>query len=480
MTIALLVAAAAGLAACSEAERGPVRVVAIGLPPALVEPNREPLSPAAALLLDAAAQGLVRFDAAGEIEPALAQSWIVTDEGRRYTFRLRRTTWAAGGPVTARQVVERLQAALGRNSRNPLRPILGSIERVEAMTDQVLEIRLLSPNANFLQLLAQPELAILRDGQGTGPYRIGGAVEGAVRLVPPVPEDEEEGARPGTPDILLAGGSAARALASFRNGRTDLVTAGTIGDLPVLTAADIAGDRIIFDPAPGMFGLAFDSGSGALAEPALRQALSMAIDRDGIAARFGIPALQMRASIVAPGVDELPAPAQPDWAGTPPEQRRARAAGIVREAAAAGPLRLRIAVPDGPGYRIVFAHIRRDWRMIGVEAVRVPAGAPAELRMVDTVAPAELGSWYLRPFLCGQSPVCDEAATKALEGARVAATPAERQALLGQADAALTNVAAFIPLGSPLRWSLRSDRLNAFSVNPFARHTLTELTRRKN
>jgi len=178
-------------------------------------------------------------------------------------------------------------------------------------------------------------------------------------------------------------------------------------------------------------------------------------------------------------VDEVPAPAQPDWAGAPIAQRRSRAAGIIAANVDTTPFRLRVAVPDGTGYRIVFAHIRRDWRAIGVEAVRVPAGAPAELRLVDSVAPAEIGRWYLRPFVCGESAVCDEAATALLEAARTAA-PAERQALLAQADAALTAITAFIPLGSPLRWSLVSERLNGFRVNPFARHSPTELIERRN
>lgn len=478
-----LLAALAGLVAalpgCGEVETGPVRVVAIGAPPALANPSREPLSPAAALLLDATAQGLVRFDAAGEIEPALAQSWIITDEGRRYTFRLRRTTWSGGEPVTARQVVERLQAVLTRNSRNPLRHILGSIERIEAMTDQVLEIRLRSPRANFLQLLAQPELALLNQGQGSGPYRIADSANGALRLVPPTPDDEEEGPDATTPHILLSGASAARAIAAFRNEAADFVTGGTLGDLPVLAAGDVAADRIVFDPAAGLFGLAFATAEGPLGTAPLRQALAMAIDREAIAARFAVPALQLRTSIVAPGVDELAAPAQPDWAAAPFDQRRERARAIVADTITGGPLRLRVAVPDGPGYRIVFAHLRRDWRMIGVEAVAVPAGAPAELRLVDHVAPAELGSWYLRPFICGQSAVCDEQASLMLEGARVAATPGERQALLAQADAALTNAAVFIPLGSPLRWHLRSERMNGFRANPFARHTPTELIQRR-
>lgn len=475
----LFLGAGLALAGCGERQTGPVRVAAIGPDPALANPNREPLTPAASLLLEAVAQGLVRFDAAGEIEPALAQSWLVSDDGRRYTFRIQRTTWADGTPVTARQVVERLRAATARASRNPLRPILGSIEEIEAMTDRVLEIRLRSPRANFLQLLAQPELAIMRGSVGTGPYRVTGQEEGWVRLAQPVPEDEEEAANAEpTTEILLSGGSAGQAIARFQAGLLDFVTGGTIGDLPVLSAAEMPEDRVALDPAAGLFGLAFNSAEGALAQVEVRQALSMAIDRAAIGDRFS-EAFQARSSLVPGGVDELPSPAQPDWTALPIEQRRARAAAAIAEAAGATPLRLRVAVPDGPGYRIVFAHIRRDWRFIGVEAVRVPAGAPAELRLIDQVAPAELASWYLRPFICGQSAVCDPVASQALEGARVAPTMAERQALLAQADAALTGIAAFIPLGSPLRWSLLSERMNGFRANPFARHTPTELLERR-
>ena len=40
------------------------------------------------------------------------------------------------------------------------------------MTDRVIEIRLRAPRPNLLQLLAQPQLSIIREGQGTGPFRI--------------------------------------------------------------------------------------------------------------------------------------------------------------------------------------------------------------------------------------------------------------------------------------------------------------------
>src|SRR3712207_1299096 len=113
-------AALALAGACREPASGPVAVSAIGGPPELTNPNLEPLDPPSALLIELVAQGLVRFDPAGQVEPALAQSWIVSDDGLRYTFRIARTNWANGRPVTAEQVAARLRAAIGRASRNPL------------------------------------------------------------------------------------------------------------------------------------------------------------------------------------------------------------------------------------------------------------------------------------------------------------------------------------------------------------------------
>ncbi|HEX8380732.1 MAG TPA: ABC transporter substrate-binding protein, partial [Allosphingosinicella sp.] len=151
-----LLAASLLLAGCGEQATGPIAVSAIGGSPLVRNPNREPLETPAALMLEATAQGLVRFDAGGEIEPALAQRWIVSDDGLRYTFRLGKASWR-GGRITAQQVVARLRAATAPASRNPLKPILGAIDEIVAMTDDVLEISLKSPRPNFLQLLAQPE-----------------------------------------------------------------------------------------------------------------------------------------------------------------------------------------------------------------------------------------------------------------------------------------------------------------------------------
>jgi peptide/nickel transport system substrate-binding protein len=326
---AAALAATFALVGCEQAQTGPVRVVAIGPPPQLVNPSRQPLGPASAILLDTVAQGLVRFDASGEIEPALAQSWIVSDDGRRYTFRLRRTEWPRGERVTAKQAVERLQAALARNSRNPLRPVLGAIDQIEAMTEQVLEIRLRAPRPNLLALLAQPELAIIAGNEGSGPYRLGGEVDGALRLIPPAADEDADTELPQGHEILLSAASAPVALARYAQGEAELVTGGTLGDVPVLAAAALPADRVVYDPARGLFGLLVTSAQGPMADPRFRHALSMAIDRDAILARFGTPTLQPRAAILPAGLGEVPAPGVPDWAGVPLVARRAAAARIV-------------------------------------------------------------------------------------------------------------------------------------------------------
>src|SRR5687768_15393230 len=188
----VLLAAALLVSGCDDPETGPVRVSAIGGPPQLRNPNLQPLDAPSAFLIEAVAEGLVRFEASGEIEPALAQSWIVSDDGLRYTFRIRRASWSDGSRVTAEQVAMRLRAAASRASRSPLKPVLGAIENVVAMTDRVLEISLRGPRPNLLQLLAQPEMAILLNNRTAGPYAIAAADGGLVRLVQPESGDDED------------------------------------------------------------------------------------------------------------------------------------------------------------------------------------------------------------------------------------------------------------------------------------------------
>lgn len=465
-----LIALLALASGCRDADNGPLVISAIGDPPRFLNPNLSPLDPPSSLLLQSAAQGLVRFDAAGQVEPALAERWIVSDDGLRYTFRIGRTSWSDGSPVTAEQVAARLRAAASNASRNRLKPLLGAIDSIEAMTDNVLEITLKAPRPNFLQLLAQPDLAILRKDRGTGPYRAERQPDQSVLLTLPKREDDEEvSVEELDQAIILRGEPPALAVARFARGQADLVTGGTIGSLPIARAAEPPANALRMDPVGGLFGLEFSKRSGPAAEPALRRALSMAIDRAALVSALGVAGLEPRLTLLPSGMEELPGPTAPDWAALPLDERRRLAAAAISGLEEEMPLTLRVAVPEGPGYRLVFAHLRRDWRSIGVNAERVKNDAEADLALIDAVAPAHLASWYLRRFTCKASRVCSPEADQLLEQARQAQSSPERKALLAGAERLMSDTSAYIPLTAPVRWSLVSPRLTGFKSNPFGR-----------
>lgn len=66
---------ALALGSCSDEGSGPVVVSVIGSRTELAKPLQNLPNPAAKLILEATAQGLVAFDAGGDILPALAQRW---------------------------------------------------------------------------------------------------------------------------------------------------------------------------------------------------------------------------------------------------------------------------------------------------------------------------------------------------------------------------------------------------------------------
>jgi peptide/nickel transport system substrate-binding protein len=71
--------------------------------------------------------------------------------------------------------------------------------------------------------------------------------------------------------------------------------------------------------------------------------------------------------------------------------------------------------------------------------------------------------------------LCDAEADTLLDAARQALVPAQRYALLAQAAARIDGAQLFIPLTAPVRWSLVSGRIQNFSGNRFARHSLIAL-----
>ncbi|WP_445192111.1 ABC transporter substrate-binding protein [Sphingomonas sp. Tas61C01] len=449
-------------------------VSAIGEPPALIDPAREVAGTPSRLLADATAEGLVRYDAGGQIEAGLAERWIVIDNGASYIFRLREAQWADGKPVTAAQVVDILERQIASRSDNPLRPFLSAVDEIVEMTPQVIEIRLKRPRPDLLKLFAQPELALFRHraNSGGGPMRI--AVAGRSPLLRPAfdpnradPEDRRE--TPPEEDVRLIGERASRAIMRFAIRDSDLVAGGSFVDWPLLAYATIAPANIRVDPAAGIFGLAIEARAGFLADPANRAALNGAIDRAAIthAVRGDWDPTDR---LLPEALDSAEPPIVPPWTLLPYEDRLAAARTRVARWSA-GPVTLRVAMPVGPGATLVWGQIARSLIRMGIAPVRVDADAAADLRLVDRVAPYDSARWYLATA-CAP---CGEEAQGLVDSARDAPTLGERARLIAAADRAVADDGAFIPIARPLRWSLVAGRLRQWRPNVRAWHPLNRL-----
>ncbi|MFL6829944.1 MAG: ABC transporter substrate-binding protein [Sphingomicrobium sp.] len=465
--------------ACRPRPEGAARVVVIGGEPKLRDPAAGPLSAPDAVLLSNVAQGLVRFDASGNIVSGLAERWNVSDDGLSYIFRLASGEWPDGTRITAPQVARILKREIGRRSRNPIKDTLGAVEDIVAMTDRVIEIRLVSPRPNLLPLLAQPEMSVLHNGRGTGPFSFSrqGGGENALRLTSEVMNSDEEVAR--REEVLLSGAPAEQAVRAFAAAKAHLVLGGTFSDLPYARAVKLPRNSLRFDPASGLFGLLPVSAQGPLSDVAARRLLSAAIDRAALAAALNLPVPATRATVLEPGLDGVPDPPQPAWFTVPVVDRRA---ALLAEAQrlfgrAAKPV-IRVDVPEGPGSEVLLSRLAADWGALGFTVERAATPAAADFRLVDAVAPSTSTAWFLRSFRCGVVPLCDEQADTLLDAARAAAVPAQRYALLYEASRRIDDGQLFIPLAAPVRWSLVSGRIQGFAGNRYARHTLTDLDQR--
>src|SRR5205085_3732715 len=125
--------------ACRQQAEGTVRVVVIGGEPVLRDPALGPLTAPDEVLVQNVAQGLVRFDAAGNIVPGLAERWNVSDDGLSYIFRIASSEWPDGRKITAPQVARLLKRQPATRSKNPLKDSLGPVHVVVARTDRVYE-----------------------------------------------------------------------------------------------------------------------------------------------------------------------------------------------------------------------------------------------------------------------------------------------------------------------------------------------------
>ncbi len=125
-------------------------------------------------------EGLVKPDADGNIVPAVASEYEISDDRLTYTFTIRdNVKFHDGTVVTAEDVKYSIEKCADIEGGNPLVQALKNVSSVEIVDEKHVAVKLDTPDSDFLANIATVSAAIIpknnsdADGTaiGTGPYK---------------------------------------------------------------------------------------------------------------------------------------------------------------------------------------------------------------------------------------------------------------------------------------------------------------------
>lgn len=346
--------------------------------------------------------GLSQSDPAGRPIPGMAESWDISPDGLTWTFHLREAVWSDGVPVTADDFVYSFRRLLDPKTGSEYASVFFLVKGAQAVHEggapletlgvsapgpRTLRIELNHPAPYLIELAKHhtmyplPKHVVERWGKawikpehfvGNGPYmltawRLGDYVKSVKnpRFWDADKVCVDEVYYYPTNDAISAERRIAR------------------GELDINT--DIQSNRIAFLRAKmpgyvrtntwlGVSYLAFNNnprtGFAPFRDRRVRQALTMAIDREFITAKLLRGGQLPATTFTPPGVANYAGTTPPFWAAWPLERRQAEARKLL---AAAGfgpghPLKVEITHRNTPDPMLVMPAIQADWKSIGVEA----------------------------------------------------------------------------------------------------------------
>lgn len=405
----LLLAAAGGLAAASgfPAHASSVTIDRQIQPPHL-DPTLTPSASTAEVTHLNVLQGLTRIDRHGQVNPCLATSWTVRDDGLAITFRLREgVRFHDGSAFDAETVRFSLRRLLDPDAGNPQRQLYQAIDRVEALGRHRVRLHLNRADSLLPFRLALSAAVIVHPDSvsgnheapvGTGPYMVSPWNGGAVRLRH-------------FPDYWGAAPAIRRAAFTFTANRLELENSLSEGrvDLhadasPLRTHVQLAlrGDyRILEGSGEGEVILAMNHSHPALADRRVRRALSHAIDRDALLSIYSGTTPERIGSHFSPRH-----PAYVDLTGRyPHDPERARA--LLAQAGHDSGLELTLTLPPPIYAERGGLHIASDLEAVGIRVTVERLGwgqwleevfnrSEYHLTLISHVEPFDIGI-YARP-----------------------------------------------------------------------------------
>lgn len=232
-----------------------------------------------------------------KLVPALAESWEELDEGKRIRFKLRQgVTFHNGEPFNAAAVKFTFDRLLGdEGAKGPQRSNYTAIESVEVIDDATVDLHLSAPDpvlltklAGYGAMIVPPKyLAEVGDEKfnlmpvGTGPFKVTGYEPKVALKMQPYDGFWGDKAKVSELEYRFIT-EPATAVAELQAGRVDLVIPPTI---PVSMIPTIEADpnlALVTTAGPTIYSLRYNTRDGITADPRVRKALIMAVDRDTI------------------------------------------------------------------------------------------------------------------------------------------------------------------------------------------------------
>ena len=339
-------------------------------------------------------EGLTIYDAAGKIVPGAAESWTVSDDGTVYTFKLRADAkWSDGSPVSAEDFafsyrrVEDPKTAAGY--ANILYPIKNAqkvnkgevpVEElgVKAVDEKTLEVTLERPTPFFLELLAhQTALPVSKasvEKNGADFVKPGTMVSnGAFKLVSHVPNDNLvveknenywDAANVKLDKVIFYPiDDQAASVRRFEAKEMDLVYNFSADQIDRLTES--YGKQVHVSPTLATYYYAFDTRQEPYSDVRVRQALSMAVDRDFIADEIYSGSQIPAYSMVPPGIESYGEPSKAEFGTLSQLDREDKAIALMKEAGygeGGKPLKIEIRYNTNPNHERVATAVADMWK----------------------------------------------------------------------------------------------------------------------
>jgi peptide/nickel transport system substrate-binding protein len=271
----------------------------------LEPPHLDPTAGAAAaideVLYANVFEGLTRIGPSGEVLPALADSWAISDDGRTYTFKLRSTVkFHDGTDFDAEDVKFSLDRARAVDSTNAQKALFAAIDTVEVVDPVTVKVTLKQPQGSFLYnlgwgdaVIVAPESAATNKEKpvGTGPFKFDNWAKGSAITIVRNPDYWGEPVALDRAEFRIVPDAASQ-IPALLSGDIQAIPNASIGDaLPQMQSDPRF--KVVLGSTEGETILSTNNKKPPFDKLEVRQAIAHAIDRkaiiDGASSGIGTP-----------------------------------------------------------------------------------------------------------------------------------------------------------------------------------------------